>query len=356
MHRPDLPARESVDLSRIGFSDPAVYAEIQDADTVGVFQIESRAQMQSLLQTRPESLDDLTIQVALIRPGPVSGGAAPHVSTAAPCAPTPASSRPTTIRSSPTACARRSGWSSSRSRCSRSPWRSPASPPAGGELRRAMSRKRSREAMVALWRDFRDGAREQGVDDETTRTVFRKLIGFSNFGFPKAHSSAFAVLAYQSAWLRQRYPAEFLASLMNAQPMGFYPPATLVRDAQRRGVRVLPPCIARSDAICTVEDGAVRVGLGRARGARGRRRPPGRRAAPAALPRHADLAARADLRREQLAQLVRAGACDALDRPRRAMLWSSASGGRALGRGLRSRSDPSREAPPSPSSAASSAP
>ena len=125
-----------------------------------------------------------------------------------------------------------------------------------------MSRKRSREAMVALWVEFRDGARGRGVDDETIKTVFRKLIGFSNFGFPKAHSSAFAVLAYQSAWLRQRYPAEFLASLMNAQPMGFYPPATLVRDAQRRGVRVLPPCIARSGAVCTIEDGAVRVGLG----------------------------------------------------------------------------------------------
>ncbi len=135
-------------------------------------------------------------------------------------------------------------------------------------LRRAMSRKRSREAMLELWREFRDGARERGVDDETIKRVFTKLIGFSNFGFPKAHSSAFAVLAYQSAWLRQRYPAEFLASLLNAQPMGFYPPASLVRDAQRRGVRVLPPCVARSRAVCEMEDGAVRVGLGYVRGVR----------------------------------------------------------------------------------------
>ncbi len=108
----------------------------------------------------------------------------------------------------------------------------------------------------------RDGARERGVDDETIRSVFTKLIGFSNFGFPKAHSSAFAVLAYQSAWLRQRHPAEFLASLLNAQPMGFYPPASLVRDAQRRGVRVLPPCVARSPPACELEAGSVRVGLG----------------------------------------------------------------------------------------------
>ena len=98
-------------------------------------------------------------------------------------------------------------------------------------LRRAMSRKRSRDAMLRLWREFRDGARDRGVDDATIRTVFTKLIGFSNFGFPKAHASAFAVLAYQSAWFRRHHPAEFLASLLNAQPMGFYPPASLVRDA-----------------------------------------------------------------------------------------------------------------------------
>jgi error-prone DNA polymerase len=177
--------------------------------------------------------------------------------------------------------------------------------------------------MVALWVEFRDGARGRGVDDETIKTVFRKLIGFSNFGFPKAHSSAFAVLAYQSAWLRQRYPAEFLASLMNAQPMGFYPPATLVRDAQRRGVRVLPPCIARSGAVCTIEDGAVRVGLGYVREVRedAAARLVAERHAAGPFRDIADLAARADLRREQLAQLVRAGACDVMGRPRRAMLW-----------------------------------
>lgn len=190
-------------------------------------------------------------------------------------------------------------------------------------LRRAMSRKRSREAMLELWREFRDGARERGVDDETIKGVFAKLIGFSNFGFPKAHSSAFAVLAYQSAWLRRRYPAEFLAALLNAQPMGFYPPASLVRDAQRRGVRVLPPCIARSDAVCGMEDGAVRVGLGYVREVRqdAAARLVARREADGPFRDIADLAARSELRREQLAQLVRAGACDAFERPRRAMLW-----------------------------------
>ena len=235
------------------------------------------------------------------------------------------------------------------------------SPGQAEALRRAMSRKRSREAMLGLWREFLDGARGRGVDDEITRTVFRKLIGFSNFGFPKAHSAAFAVLAYQSAWLRRRYPAEFLAALLNAQPMGFDPPATLVRDAQRRGVRVLPPCIRRSQATCTVEDGAVRIGLGYVREVRreAAERLTAERAAGGPFRDMADLAARADLRREQLAQLVRAGACDDLDRPRRAMLWELGMlRGPARGPpGCRwpCRS-PRARLPPSPSPGASSAP
>jgi error-prone DNA polymerase len=315
----------AVDLSRIDFSDPAVYAEIQAADTVGVFQIESRAQMQSLLQTRPESLEDLTIQVALIRPGPVSGGAVhPYVRNRRRMRRDPGF-EPEYDHPLLRDCLRETlgvivfqeqvlevamalaGFTAGRAEA----------------LRRAMSRKRSREAMLALWRDFRDGARERGVDDATIRTVFEKLVGFSNFGFPKAHSAAFAVLAYQSAWLRRTYPAEFLSALLNAQPMGFYPPATLVRDAQRRGVAVRPPCVARSEARCTVEeDGAVRIGLGYVRQVRAeaaerlvaeRANGPFRDVA--------DLAARTNLRREQLEQLARSGALDVFERPRRALLW-----------------------------------
>lgn len=318
----DLIARargESVDLSRIGFSDPEVYAEIQDADTVGVFQIESRAQMQSLLQTRPENLDDLTIQVALIRPGPVSGGAVhPYVKHRRALRADPSFEPPYDHPLLADALRETLGVVVFQEQVLEVAMALAGFTPGQAEaLRRAMSRKRSREAMIALWRDFRDGARARGVDDETIRTVFTKLIGFSNFGFPKAHSSAFAVLAYQSAWLRRRYPAEFLAALLNAQPMGFYPPASLVRDAQRRGVRVLPPCIARSQAVCTMEDGAVRVGLGYVRGVReeAAARLVAERDADGPFRDVADLAARSDLRREQLAQLVRAGACDVLSRP-----------------------------------------
>jgi error-prone DNA polymerase len=316
---------ESVDLSRIGFSDPEVYAEIQDADTVGVFQIESRAQMQSLLQTRPESLDDLTIQVALIRPGPVSGGAVhPYVKNRRALREDPGFEPPYDHPLLADALRETLGVVVFQEQVLEVAMALAGFTPGQAEaLRRAMSRKRSRDAMLGLWREFRDGARGRGVDDETIRTVFAKLIGFSNFGFPKAHSSAFAVLAYQSAWLRRRYPAEFLASLMNAQPMGFYPPASLVRDAQRRGVRVLRPCIRRSGAECGMEDGAVRIGLGYVREVRreAAERLVAEREESGPFADLADLAARADLRREQLSQLVRAGACDVLGRPRRAMLW-----------------------------------
>jgi error-prone DNA polymerase len=315
-----------VDLSRIGFSDPEVYREIQDADTVGVFQIESRAQMQSLLQTRPESLDDLTVQVALIRPGPVSGGAVhPYVKHRRMRRANPDFEPPydhPLLRD----CLRETlGVVVFQEQVIEVAMALAGFTPGQAEaLRRAMSRKRSREAMLALWRDFRDGARGRGVDDDTIRRVFERLVGFSNFGFPKAHSAAFAVLAYQSAWLRRTYPAEFLSALLNEQPMGFYPPASLVRDAQRRGVRVLPPCVARSEATCTVlKDGAVRIGLGYVRGVKedAAARLVAERSENGPFRDPADLAARTDLRREQLETLARAGALDTFGRPRRAVLW-----------------------------------
>ena len=120
-------------------------------------------------------------------------------------------------------------------------------------LRRAMSRKRSHDALEAYRGRFIEGAAGKGVDAETADRVFDKLVGFSGFGFPKAHAAAFGLLAYQSTWLRHYYPAEFLCALLNAQPMGFYPPATLVRDAQRHGVEVLPVDVNLSAARCVLE-------------------------------------------------------------------------------------------------------
>jgi error-prone DNA polymerase len=319
-------AHATVDLSRIDFSDPAVYAEIQSADTVGTFQIESRAQMQSLLQTQPENLDDLTVQVALIRPGPVSGGAVhPYVQHRRARRADPDFIPPYDHPLLEPVLRETLGVVVFQEQVLEVAMALAGFTPGAAEaLRRAMSRTRSREAMLKLWDQFRDGARARGVADRTIQTVFTKLIGFSNFGFPKAHSAAFAVLAYQSAWLRRTYPAQFLTALLNAQPMGFYPPASLVRDAQRRGVRVVSPCVNRSEAACTLTpDGAVRIGLGYVREVRTDA------AAALVAERHAhgpfrdlvDLAARSALQRTQVAQLIRAGACDAFDQPRRAMLW-----------------------------------
>ncbi len=316
---------ETIDLSRIPLDDLEVYAEIQDADTVGTFQIESRAQMQMLLRTRPRSLDDLTVEVALVRPGPIQGGAV-H----------PYLARREALRDDP-------GY--------QIPYDHPlleealldtlgvivyqdqvldvAQALAGftqGQaegLRRAMSRRRSREALAAHWHSFRDGAAGRGVDEATANLVFEKILAFSAFGFPKSHAAAFGLLAYQSAWLHRHHPAAFLCALLNAQPMGFYPPATLVRDGVRRGVEVRGLDVNASSAISMLEqDGSVRLGLRHVRGL-------GEHAADLVADERArngsyrdlpDLARRTALDLPRLELLVAAGACDRMGR-RRELHW-----------------------------------
>jgi error-prone DNA polymerase len=324
---------EVVDLSRIPFDDPQVFDDIQRADTVGAFQIESRAQMQSLLRTRPENLDDLTVQVALVRPGPIQGKAVhPYID---------ARER---LREDPGYV-----WPVDHELL-REPLRTTygvvvfqdqvlevAIALAGftvGEaegLRRAMSRKRSHDALEAYRGRFVAGAAGQGVDAAIADAVFDKLVGFSGFGFPKAHAAAFGLLAYQSSWLRRHHPAEFLCALLNAQPMGFYPPATLVRDAQRRGVEVLPADVNLSAARCTVtvtaddrhQPSMVRIGLSYVStvGEEDARALVAERDANGPFRDVGDLARRAPLSRDGLEALVQSGACDGFGRPRRDLLW-----------------------------------
>jgi len=327
---------ETIDLSRIPLDDQGVYEEIQAADTVGVFQIESRAQMQSLLQTRPENLDDLTVQVALVRPGPIQGKAVhPYVKHRHAKRADPTFEPPV------------------EHECLREALRDTlgvvvfqdqvldvamaAARFSIGEaegLRRAMSRKRSEEAIEAWRPRFVAGALENNIDAETANAIYDKVAGFAGFGFPKSHAAAFGLLAYQSAWLRRYYPAEFLCALMNAQPMGFYPPSSLVRDAQRRGVEVRPPHVNRSIAECTIEDGAVRVGVGYVN-AVGEE---DARAIEAGRPYTdvGDLARRVDAKKDALEALVAAGACDEWG-PRRQLLWrlGVTARGEAVGGGNR---------------------
>jgi error-prone DNA polymerase len=316
---------ETIDLSRIPLDDPAVYREIQDADTVGLFQIESRAQMQSLLRTRPENLDDLTVQVALVRPGPIQGKAVhPYVERRQRSREDP-DYEPPNDHPLLAECLR----DTLGAIIFQEQVLDVAMALAGfsvGEaegLRRAMSRKRSHDAIEAYRQRFLEGAAANGVSQETAELVFSKINGFASFGFPKSHAAAFALLAYQSAWLRHHYPAEFLCALLNAQPMGFYPPASLVRDAQRRGVEVLPPDVNRSAARCQIEGKAVRVGLGYVKGL-------GEEPAKAFAAERdqdgvfkgvTDLAQRAPLDRPALEALVASGACDGFGWPRRQLLW-----------------------------------
>ncbi len=312
---------ETIDLSRIPLDDQGVYEEIQQADTVGDFQIESRAQMQSLLRTRPENLDDLTVQVALVRPGPIQGGAVhPYIERRQRRREDPAFEPPADhpLLAEPLrdtlgvvvfqdqvleVAIALAGFSVGEAE----------------GLRRAMSRKRSHEALEAYRARFVEGALANGVDEATADRVYDKLAGFSGFGFPKSHAAAFALLAYQSAWLRHHYPAEFLCSLLNAQPMGFYPPASLVRDGERRGVRVLPPDVNRSAARCDLEEGAVRIGVGYVSGV-GEKEAEGV-AAGRPYGGIRDLAQRAPVDRGGLEALVESGACDCFGEPRRTLLW-----------------------------------
>jgi error-prone DNA polymerase len=355
---------EVIDLSRIPFDDAAIYDDIQRADTVGTFQIESRAQMQSLLRTKPRNLDDITVQVALVRPGPIQGKAVhPYID---------ARQR---LREDSSYV-----WPVDHELL-REPLRSTfgvvvfqdqvlevAIALAGftvGEaegLRRAMSRKRSHDALEAFRERFIEGAAGKGVSEEVADTVFDKLVGFSGFGFPKAHAAAFGLLAYQSTWLRHYYPAEFLCALLNAQPMGFYPPATLVRDAQRHGVEVLPVDVNLSAARCVVEamcerrerasykllqaehpsdravesgssepcdklsqgaKVAVRIGLSyiSAVGADDAEALVEEREAGGPYRDVADLARRSRLSYDGLEALVKGGACDGFWKPRRDLLW-----------------------------------
>ncbi|HET9075069.1 MAG TPA: DNA polymerase III subunit alpha [Solirubrobacteraceae bacterium] len=309
---------ERIDLSTIPYDDPATYAAIQQAETTGVFQIESRAQMQSLRRTRPETLQDITIQVAIVRPGPIQGGAVnPYIA------------RKQRLREDP----------DYQVPYLHESLRAPLEDTLGtiifqdqvlevavafagfsiGQaegLRRAMSKKRSEAAMEAHHTAFVAGAiARHGVSPELAEEVFQMVKGFSGFGFPKAHGAAFGLLAYQSTWLRVHYAPEFLCSLLNEQPMGFYPPDALVHEAQRRGLVVRPPDVNRSGVECAMDaDGAVRIGLGYVRGVRREEVAAlvAAREADGPFADLADLASRAGAGAPAMELLAWSGACDSL--------------------------------------------
>jgi error-prone DNA polymerase len=342
--------KEPVDLSRIDFTDPQVYDMICEGDTIGTFQIESRAQIQTILRTQPRCLEDLVVQVAIVRPGPILGGAVnPYVRLR--------EERRRGLASEPEydhpllepvlretlgvilyqeqvigVSMALAGFSAGQA----------------DQLRRAMSRKRSRDAMIRMWEQFRDGALARDVPRETARTVFQKLLGFASYGFPKCHAAAFAVLSYQSSWLKRYYPAEFCCSLLNNQPMGFYPPHVLINDARRHGIRTLPPSFNESAAECTVEGNAIRIGLGYVSdvGEEAARRIVADRLTNGPFRSLADLVRRVPLRAEAAENLVAVGGADCFGLGRREALWQLGliQPARAFGGGRTPR-EPGRQLP-----------
>ncbi len=235
-----------------------VYDMIARADTVGTFQIESRAQMNTLPRTRPRTLYELAIQVALIRPGPLQGDMVhPYIRRKRGEEPIDL------IHPSLTNILRRTlGVPLFQEQGMR------LAVVAGGfsldeaeRLRKAVGSERHRHKLAPLMDKLRAGMADKGIDPEAGERIIKQIEAFSTYGFPESHSTSFALLVYASCWLKCFYPAEFLVAMLNAQPMGFYAPATLIKDAQRHGVGVRPPCLAHSAWDARMDGHCVRLGL-----------------------------------------------------------------------------------------------
>jgi error-prone DNA polymerase len=268
---PRLPAHGSripraVTLASLPPDDPAVYEMLRAAETIGVFQVESRAQMATLPRLRPEKFYDLVVEVALIRPGPIVGQMVhPYLNRRA--------GREAVTYDHPLLepiLKRTLGVPLFQEQLLRMAMAVAGF--TGGQaedLRRAMGFKRSEKRMKQLEGLLREGMAKHGITGEVADKIVLSITSFALYGFPESHAASFALLAYASAYFKVHYPAAFFAALLNNQPMGFYHPATLVKDAQRRGVVFHPIDVQVSEWDCTVETGgAVRLGLRYVRGLR----------------------------------------------------------------------------------------
>ncbi|MFN2530039.1 MAG: DNA polymerase III subunit alpha [Pyrinomonadaceae bacterium] len=243
--------KEEVDLAHLPSDDPAVYAALQKADTVGMFQVESRAQMSCLPRLQPKKFYDIVVQVAIIRPGPIVGNMVhPYLKRR--------QGREKVIYPHPLLepvlkrtlgvplfqeqllkmamiCAEFSGGEAE-------------------ELRRAFGFKRSEARMKDVEIKLRHGMQQKGISGKTQNEIVQAITSFALYGFPESHAASFALIAYASAYLKCNYLAAFTAAILNNQPMGFYQPFTLIKDAQRHGLKILPIDITRSDWPCTIEE------------------------------------------------------------------------------------------------------
>jgi error-prone DNA polymerase len=311
---------QSPRLDRLTFADPAVYEMIARADTLGVFQVESRAQAQILPRLKPGCFADLIITISLIRPGPIQGnmvhpylrrrlGQEPVIYLHPRLEPALAETLGVILFQEQVLKVARdlAGFT----------------PGQGELLRRALGSKYSELEIGRLKEAFIAGALHNGVPLAIAETVFAQLQAFGGYSFAKSHAAAFAVLVYQSAWLKRYYPAPFLCALLNHQPLGFWSPAVLVGDARRRGLTVLPVDLQRSQAKCSLEGEAIRLGFNYVAGLGengGARLVTARQTGP--FRDLADLCRRTRLPRRLVEQLILAGALDGWGAPRRQLLWA----------------------------------
>jgi error-prone DNA polymerase len=310
---------QAPDLERLIYDDPAVYAQVTDADTVGVFQVESRAQVQVLPRLQPTTFDDLIVSISLIRPGPLQGNMVhPYLRRRF-------GEEPVTYPhpSLEAALTETLGVILFQEQVLKVAHDLAGLTPGQGELlRRALGSKYSTAGIEALRDVFLRGAYSRGVPAEVAEEVFAKLQAFGSYSFPKSHAAAFAVLVYQSAWLKHYHPLAFYVGLLNNQPMGFWSPEVVVNDAKRHDIAILPVDVTCSRARCIVESGAIRLGFNYVSGI-GEARGEGIEAARDTGPfRHlGDFCRRTQLPRRAVENLIRVGAMDAWDIPRRQLLW-----------------------------------
>jgi len=250
-------------MSDVPAEDPEVYAMIQQADTVGVFQIESRAQMSMLPRLKPANFYDLVIEVAIVRPGPIQGGMV-HPYLRRRQGLDPVSYPSDAVRE---VLARTLGIPIFQEQVMQlAVVAAGFTPGEADQLRRSMAAWRRKGGLEHFEQRLIRGMGERGYAREFAERIYQQILGFGEYGFPESHSASFALLVYVSAWLKCHHPAAFLAALLNSQPMGFYAPAQLVQDARRHGVEVLPVDVLESDWECTLEPcagaaPAVRLGL-----------------------------------------------------------------------------------------------
>ena len=315
------------DLDALSLEDQRVYDVICKVDTIGLFQIESRAQQQSLWQSQPRCFNDLIVQVAIIRPGPIQGDAVhPYLRRRQ-------GLEPVTYlhpKLEPI-LAETCGVVLYQEQILRIVMEIAAYTAGEADrFRRAMNRHRSRVEMEELREGFIRRCVEHDLDEPVAQQIFKSVAGFAEFGFCKSHAAAFARTAYETAWLRMTYPAHYTCALLNAQPMGFYHPSVLVDDAKRHGVRILPVDVTKSRARCLVEavgpaDFGIRLGFAYVRGLG----PSARAACDDAVVAGANASVaefwkHTLLPRVAMENLIRVGAFDAVaaGRSRRQLLWT----------------------------------